>query len=158
MKYNLRSRLIKTGSRYHGFYTSSGRKFPNGNFRTSVFCGAKRCQNTDCRKNVSFSTVSEPLRKGRLFCCSAQRCKKLQTFALCRIDRAALRTGEKSRFSGELILLEYEYYYIEVMPDWPFLCFQVEFTKKICVIHKKIRKGLQVFVHPGEENESETPL
>ena len=40
MKYNLRSRLIKTGSMYHGFYTPRGRKFPHGNFRTSVFCGA----------------------------------------------------------------------------------------------------------------------
>ena len=97
-------------------------------------------------------------RKGRLFCCSAQRCKKLQTFALCRIDRAALRTSKKSRFSGKLILLKYKYSHIEAMPDWPILCFQVEFTKKNCVIHKKIRKGLQVFVHPGEENESETPL
>ncbi len=31
---------------YHGFYTYRGRKFPHGNFRTSVFCGAKRRQNT----------------------------------------------------------------------------------------------------------------
>ncbi len=158
MKYNLRSRLIKTGSMYHGFYTSRGRKFPNGNFRTSVFCGAKRCQNTDCRKNVSFSTVSEPLPQGAALLLFGTEMQKLQTFALCRIDRAALRTGEKSRFSGKLILLKYKYSRIEAIPDWPFLCFQVEFTKKICVIHKKIRKGLQVFVHPGEENESETPL
>ena len=26
---------------YHGFYTYRGRKFPNGNFRTSVFCKVK---------------------------------------------------------------------------------------------------------------------
>ena len=26
---------------YHGFYSSRGRKFPNGNFRTSVFCEVK---------------------------------------------------------------------------------------------------------------------
>ena len=26
---------------YHGFYTLKGRKFPNGNFRTSVFCEVK---------------------------------------------------------------------------------------------------------------------
>ena len=26
---------------YHGFYTYRGRKFPNGNFRTSVFCEVK---------------------------------------------------------------------------------------------------------------------
>ena len=26
---------------YHGFYTSRGRKFPHGNFRTSVFCEVK---------------------------------------------------------------------------------------------------------------------
>ena len=26
---------------YHGFYTLRGRKFPNGNFRTSVFCEVK---------------------------------------------------------------------------------------------------------------------
>ena len=31
-------KIIKTGSMYHGFYTSRGRKFPYGNFRTSVFC------------------------------------------------------------------------------------------------------------------------
>ena len=54
MKYNLRSRLIKTGSMYHGFYTPRGSKFPHGNFRTSVFCGAKRCQNTLVGKNISF--------------------------------------------------------------------------------------------------------
>ena len=41
MKYNLRSKLIKTGGVYLGFYTLRGRKFPNGNFRTSVFCEAK---------------------------------------------------------------------------------------------------------------------
>ena len=56
MKYNLRSRLIKTGSMaqatlscryaaihlvYLGFYTDRGRKFPHGNFRTSVFCSVK---------------------------------------------------------------------------------------------------------------------
>ena len=26
---------------YHGFYTLRGRKFPHGNFRTSVFCEVK---------------------------------------------------------------------------------------------------------------------
>ena len=26
---------------YHGFYTLRGRKFPHGNFRTSVFCKVK---------------------------------------------------------------------------------------------------------------------
>ena len=43
--------------------------------------------------------------------------QKLQTFALCRIDRTALRTGEKSRFSGKLILLKYKYSHIEAIPD-----------------------------------------
>ena len=102
MKWILLCKIIKTGSMYHGFYTYRGRKFPHGNFRTSVFCevktqivgktlvfrqaqtppetarplsydgivrrcffratphnescGATRCQNTSCRKNVSFST------------------------------------------------------------------------------------------------------
>ena len=97
-------------------------------------------------------------RKGAALLLFGTEMQKLQTFALCRIDRAALRTSEKSRFSGKLILLKYKYSRIEAIPDWAILCFQVEFTKKICVINKKIRKGLQVFVHPGEENESETPL
>ena len=30
--------IIKTGGVYLGFYTLRGRKFPHGNFRTSVFC------------------------------------------------------------------------------------------------------------------------
>ena len=30
--------IIKTGGVYLGFYTPRGRKFPYGNFRTSVFC------------------------------------------------------------------------------------------------------------------------
>ena len=41
IKYNLRCKLIKTGDMRLGFYTSGGRKFPNGNFRTSVFCEVK---------------------------------------------------------------------------------------------------------------------
>ena len=32
---------IKTGGVYLGFYTLRGRKFPYGNFRTSVFCEVK---------------------------------------------------------------------------------------------------------------------
>ena len=59
----------------------------------------------------------EPLRKGAALLLFGTEMQKLQTFALCRIDRVALRTSEKSRFSGKLILLEYEYSYIEVMPD-----------------------------------------
>ena len=43
-----------TGGVYLGFYTSGGRKFLNGNFRT---IRVLRSQNTDCRKNDSFSTV-----------------------------------------------------------------------------------------------------
>ena len=41
IKYSLRRKLIKTGDMRLGFYTSRGRKFPNGNFRTSVFCEVK---------------------------------------------------------------------------------------------------------------------
>ena len=45
-----------------GFYTYRGRKFPYGNFRTSVFCGATRCQNTECRRNCSSNTKkTEPI-------------------------------------------------------------------------------------------------
>ncbi|RHT23610.1 hypothetical protein DW806_14520 [Butyricicoccus sp. AM32-19] len=35
------SKFIKIGGVYLGFYTLRGRKFPNGNFRTSVFCEVK---------------------------------------------------------------------------------------------------------------------
>ena len=45
----------KSGGVYLGFYTSGGRKFPYGNFRTTRVL---RSQNTDCRRNVSFATVS----------------------------------------------------------------------------------------------------
>ena len=41
MKYYLRSKYIKTGGVYLGFDTLRGRKFPHGNFRTSVFCEVK---------------------------------------------------------------------------------------------------------------------
>ena len=41
MKWILLRKIIKTGSMYHGFYTYRGRKFPHGNFRTSVFCEVK---------------------------------------------------------------------------------------------------------------------
>mgnify|MGYP004549713115 CR=1 FL=1 len=41
MKWILLCKIIKTGSMYHGFYTLRGRKFPHGNFRTSVFCEVK---------------------------------------------------------------------------------------------------------------------
>ena len=37
---------IQTGGVYLGFRTLRGRKFPHGNFRTSVF---RVRQNTDCR-------------------------------------------------------------------------------------------------------------
>ena len=37
---------IQAGGVYLGFRTLRGRKFPHGNFRTSVFCVR---QNTDCR-------------------------------------------------------------------------------------------------------------
>ena len=32
---------MKTGGVYLGFHTFRGRKFPHGNFRTSVFCKVK---------------------------------------------------------------------------------------------------------------------
>ena len=38
-----------------GFFTLRGRKFPHGNFRTSVFCEVRT---QDGRRNVSFATVS----------------------------------------------------------------------------------------------------
>ena len=41
IEWNLRSKFIKTGGVYLGFYTLRGRKFPHGNFRTSVFCEVK---------------------------------------------------------------------------------------------------------------------
>ena len=47
---------VYTEGVYLGFYTYRGRKFPHGNFRTSVFCGATRCQNTSCRRNRGFAT------------------------------------------------------------------------------------------------------
>ena len=40
-KYNLRSRLIKTGSMYHGFYTLRGESFRMGTFGRPVFCEVK---------------------------------------------------------------------------------------------------------------------
>ena len=46
-KYSMR----ETGGVYLGLDTLRGRKFPYGNFRTSVFCVR---QNTDCRKNEVF--------------------------------------------------------------------------------------------------------
>ena len=41
MKKRLRRKRIKTGGVYLGFDTFRGRKFPYGNFRTSVFCEVK---------------------------------------------------------------------------------------------------------------------
>ena len=41
MKKRLLRKRIKTGGVYLGFDTSGGRKFPHGNFRTSVFCEVK---------------------------------------------------------------------------------------------------------------------
>ena len=49
------SDFIETGGVYLGFDTLRGRKFPHGNFRTTRVL---HIQNTDCRKNDSFSTVS----------------------------------------------------------------------------------------------------
>ena len=46
-----------TGGVYLGFRTLRGRKFPYGNFRTSVFCVR---QNTDCRKNEVFRQSQAP--------------------------------------------------------------------------------------------------
>ena len=46
------------------FFTSGGRKFPHGNFRTTRVL---RSQNTDCRKNDSFSTVSNRGQTPRFF-------------------------------------------------------------------------------------------
>ena len=46
----------KTGGVYLGFLTLRGRKFPNGNFRTTCVL---RSQNTCCRRNCSFATVSK---------------------------------------------------------------------------------------------------
>ena len=41
MKKRLLRKRIKTEDMYLGFYTLRGRKFPHGNFRTSVFCEVK---------------------------------------------------------------------------------------------------------------------
>ena len=41
MKKRLLRKRIKTGGVYLGFDTLRGRKFPYGNFRTSVFCEVK---------------------------------------------------------------------------------------------------------------------
>ncbi len=41
IKYNLRSRLKKTGSMYHGFYTLREIKVSNRNFYPFVFCEVK---------------------------------------------------------------------------------------------------------------------
>ena len=41
MKKRLLRKRIKTGGVYLGFDTLKGRKFPYGNFRTSVFCKVK---------------------------------------------------------------------------------------------------------------------
>ena len=41
MKKRLLRKRIKTGGVYLGFDTLRGRKFPHGNFRTSVFCEVK---------------------------------------------------------------------------------------------------------------------
>ena len=49
------SDFIETGGVYPGFDTLRGRKFPHGNFRTTRVLHS---QNTDCRKNDSFSTAS----------------------------------------------------------------------------------------------------
>ena len=59
-KYSMRA----TGGVYLGFDASGGRKFPHGNFRTTRVL---RSQNTDCRKNDSFSTVSNRGQAPRFF-------------------------------------------------------------------------------------------
>ena len=41
MKKRLLRKRIKTGGVYLGFDALRGRKFPHGNFRTSVFCEVK---------------------------------------------------------------------------------------------------------------------
>ena len=41
MKKRLQRKRKKTGDMRLGFLTLRGRKFPNGNFRTSVFCAVR---------------------------------------------------------------------------------------------------------------------
>ena len=41
MKKRLLRKRIQTGGVYLGFLTLRGRKFPHGNFRTSVFCAVR---------------------------------------------------------------------------------------------------------------------
>lgn len=54
-KQHSRSDFIETGGVYPDFDALRGRKFPHGNFRTTRVLHS---QNTDYRKNDSFSTVS----------------------------------------------------------------------------------------------------
>ena len=51
----------KSGGVYLGFLTLRGRKFPHGNFRTSVFCEVR----THLSEKRSFSTVTALLRSSR---------------------------------------------------------------------------------------------
>ena len=48
---------------YHGFYSSRGRKFPNGNFRTSVFCEVRTQivgENVVSRQSKALRFAGEP--------------------------------------------------------------------------------------------------
>ena len=66
MKKRLLRKRIQTGGVYLGLDTLRGRKFPHGNFRTSVFCVR---QNTDCRKNEVFrQSQAPPYRRGLDLC------------------------------------------------------------------------------------------
>ena len=64
VKKRLHGKREKTGDMCLGFFTLRGRKFPHGNFRTTRVL---RSQNTDCRKNDSFSTVSNRGQTPRFF-------------------------------------------------------------------------------------------
>ena len=53
---------MKTGGVYLGFHTLRGRKFPYGNFRTSVFCEVKT---QIVGKTKFFDSLNRPLFRGR---------------------------------------------------------------------------------------------
>ena len=70
MKKRLLRKRIKTGGVYLGFDTLRGRKFPYGNFRTSVFCEVKT---QIVGKTKFFDSLKRQVRACRFSICGDHR-------------------------------------------------------------------------------------
>ena len=80
MKKRLLRKRIKTGGVYLGFDTLRGRKFPHGNFRTSVFCEVKT---QIVGKTEFFDSLKGHLRVSFLHACILRQHRTIKAAVLC---------------------------------------------------------------------------